>query len=66
MAARLSDETRAIVRNAGLLVTGTAVAMMLLTLGAMLWMDVPLLVLGLGLLGYAWLDQRRARDAAQG
>lgn len=36
--------------------------MMAFTRGAMLWMDVPLLVIGAGMAGYALLDARKARQ----
>ena len=58
----MSEEARGVMRNAGLLVAGFAVLMMAFSLGSMLWMDLPLLLLGLGLVGYSFLDARRARS----
>ena len=52
------------VRNAGILVAVAAVGMMLFSFGAMLWMDVPLLVLGLGLIAWSYWDERRAKRAS--
>lgn len=60
----MGAEARGVMRNAGLLVVGFSLLMMLLSVGSMLWMDVPLLLIGLGLVGYALLDARRAK--AQG
>lgn len=60
-AARLSHDARGVLRNAGLLCMGAAVLMALLSFGAMLWMDVPLFLIGLGMVAHALLDARRAR-----
>lgn len=57
----MTDESRGVVRNAGLLVAGFALLMMLLSLGSMLWMDVPLLLVGLGLVAWSILSARRAK-----
>jgi hypothetical protein len=56
----MGDEARGVMRNAGLLVVGFSLLMMLASLGSMLWMDLPLLLVGLGLVGYALLDARKA------
>lgn len=55
----LTDETRGFLRNVGGLLAGFAVVMIVLdfafSLGGMLyWMDVPMLLGGLGVLVYAW------------
>lgn len=63
--ARLSPDARDVLRNAGLLCMGGAVLMALLTFGAMLWMDVPLFLIGLGMAAYALLDARRAQQDAR-
>jgi hypothetical protein len=59
----MSDEARGVMRNAGLLVIGFSLLMMLFSLGSMLWMDLPLLLIGIGLVGYSLLDARKARQA---
>ena len=56
----MSSDARGVLRTAGLGLAGFALLMMLVTWGGMLWMDVPLLVLGLGMAGYALWDARRA------
>lgn len=60
----MGDEARGVMRNAGLLVVGFSLLMMLASLGSMLWMDLPLLLVGLGLVGYALLDARKAARRA--
>ena len=60
----MSDEARGVMRNAGLLVAAFALLMMAFSLGSMLWMDIPLLLLGLGLVGYSLLDAHRARKGS--
>lgn len=60
----MSPEARGILRNAGLLVMGASLLMVLFSFGAMLWMDIPLLLVGAALVAYAWWDERRARKAA--
>ena len=60
----MSDEARGVLRNAGLLVVGSALLMMVIGILVdypMLWMDVPLLLVGLALLAYAYRDARRAK-----
>lgn len=57
---RLTEDSRPIVRNAGIVLVIVAAVMVLMSLGSMLWMDVPLALLGLALILYAWLDGRRA------
>lgn len=57
----MSADARGVLRNAGLLVVGFSLLMMLFSLGSMLWMDLPLLLIGLGLVAWSFLDARRAR-----
>lgn len=59
----MTDDARGVMRNAGLLVAGFSLLMMAFSLGSMLWMDLPLLLVGLGLVAWSWLDARRARLA---
>ncbi|MEA3201201.1 MAG: hypothetical protein QOE90_2629 [Thermoplasmata archaeon] len=61
----LTDETRGFLRNVGGLVLGFAAFMLLLDVmlslrGMLLWMDVPMSIVGLGLLAYAWRAPRGA------
>lgn len=60
----MTPEARNVLRNAGLLVMGFSVLMMLLSFGSMLWMDVPLILVGAGMVGYAFLDGWRSRNVA--
>ncbi|GEM_PF-5535150 len=55
----ITGETRGFLRNVGGLLAGFALVMLLLDFvfhlqGMLLWMDVPMLLGGLGVLLYAW------------
>lgn len=59
----MEEGPRGVVRGVGLILVGFALLMLLygfvLQDFFMIWMDVPLLAIGLGMIAYAWWDGRR-------
>lgn len=60
----MEEERRSVVRGLGIVLMSFAVLMLAWTFAidymGMLWMDVPMFFIGLGMVLYAWWDGHRA------